>query len=123
MSEVNTILKDWAKNTDALIKQELQKQGVGVTDELLRSISYQVSGSVYSLSFQDYGRFRDMGVGRPRIESAAGNSAAYKERKKARWYSKTVYKRIYGSLIAQVVAGYREELVKTTKGEIKTRLV
>lgn len=123
MSKVNGILRDWAKNTDAIIKQELQKQGVGVSEDLLRSIAYQVSGSTYSLSFQEYGRFRDMGVGRPRIESSSGNNTAYKERKKARWYSKTVYKRIYGSLIKQIVAGYREELIRNTKGEIKTRLI
>ena len=120
------ILREWAKNTDAIIKDELNRQNIGVTDELLKSIRYQVTtdgGGLYQLTFADHGRYRDMTTGRPRMESSAGNDGAYKARTKKRWYSKTVYSRVYGSLIAQIIAGKREEIKRNIKGELKGRLI
>ncbi|MGB1300388.1 MAG: hypothetical protein ACPG5O_04120 [Pseudoalteromonas tetraodonis] len=120
------ILKSWAKNTDAIIKDELKRQGIGVTDSLVQSLRYQVlseGGGLYRLTFADHGRFRDMNTGRPRGESLEGNKKLYKDRKKKRWYSKTVYKRIYGSLIAQIVSGYRETITRNIKGELKGKLI
>lgn len=122
----HSILREWAKATDAIIKDELQRQGIGVTDDLLNSIRYTVTtegGGLYQLTFADHGRFRDMNVGRPRVESTEGNTAAYTQRKKKTFYSKTVYSRVYGSLIAQIVAGKREEIKRNIKGELKGRLV
>ena len=126
-------LPDWAKITDQLIRAELVKNKVGITDELLRSISYRIVNASseddgkYLLSFLQYGRFRDMGVGREsKIESIKGNAdvlKAGKGRKKVRFYSKIVYKRVYGALIARLVAGYREQVITDAKGNLKAKLV
>lgn len=122
---------DWAKITDQLIRAELIKNKVGITDALINSLKYRIikasSGDdgKYLLSFLQYGRFRDMGVGRGvKIESIKGNAGilkAGKKRKKVRFYSKVVYKRVYGALIGRLVAGYREQIIKDAKGNLKAK--
>lgn len=124
--KVNTELKAWAKNTDRLIIDALKRAGVGVTETLLRSISYEVlqgKGDVlggYRLTFAEYGRFRDMNVGRPRVETSNENRRRFKNRKKARFYSKVVYKRVYGNLIARLVTGYKEKIINDAKYGLKS---
>lgn len=59
-------LGDWGENTNRLLMEAIQKKGLTLTTELLRSLQYQVyqatqmSVNRISFAFQGYGRIREM---------------------------------------------------------------
>ena len=67
--EVYALVADWARRNDKILRDQLKKLGVGVSEELYQAISsktYELAAAEVGvdLSFLTYGRFRDMGVGR-----------------------------------------------------------
>ena len=69
VQEVYALVADWARRTDQILRDQLKKMGVGVSEELHQAISsktYELAAAEVGmdLSFLTYGRFRDMGVGR-----------------------------------------------------------
>lgn len=111
ISEVRSYVQDWADYTDRLLLQMMKRYGIGITEELyksLRSQVYQRAGDMigYDLSFLTYGRFRDMNVGKSRgkslsfkLESTATNREIIQGRKRKRlksgkWYSRPFYGRL-----------------------------
>lgn len=108
VAELFEVLAEWGRRTDLVLRAEIGKLGIGVTEELLASVRYRVfqeaAGAGYDLSFLDYGRFVDMGVGRghgmdAKIERQKTNAALIrsqrkKERKPKKWYSRAFYGRL-----------------------------
>jgi hypothetical protein len=69
VQEVYALVADWARRNDRILRDQLKKMGVGVSEELYQAISsktYELAAAEVGvdLSFLTYGRFRDMGVGR-----------------------------------------------------------
>ncbi|MGI4870452.1 MAG: hypothetical protein ACRYFX_04650 [Janthinobacterium lividum] len=69
VQEVYALVADWARRNDKILRDQLKKLGVGVSEELFQAISsktYELAAAEVGmdLSFLTYGRFRDMGVGR-----------------------------------------------------------
>lgn len=119
---ISPIIKEKAMVIDRMLRQEIAKQSIGMSERLIRSIGYHVSGASYSLSFETYGRMVDMTVGRGyRIESIKGNGAAIAGagRKKKRWYSKPVYNVVYGGLIRDLVSAHSKTIKKAARDGIK----
>lgn len=126
---INEELSDWAKGVKKSLIQELNKQKIQTTRALITSLSFQVfkAGTghqgKYQLSFQEYGRFIDIGIGKGfKIESIKGNAAIIggkKSRKAKKWYSKTVYRAVYKGLIRRLVTNYRENIKKQARIELK----
>lgn len=120
---INDELSAWAAEVDAELKKALTRMNIGVTDDLYRSLLYQVmraSGSFdgqYQLSFHEYGRFVDMGTGRggrAKYESMAGNRRKLVGRKPKKFYSKTTYGML-NRLIESIAYGYQEATADTVK--------
>ena len=122
-------LSEWAQVVDSRLRQQFAKRNIGVTDELIRSLHYEVFQSSagndgeFRLSFLEYGRMLDMGVGRTGSQSISSNrnkylkSGAHKIRKPKKWYSPTAYGSL-NRLIGTLVNGY----VEATMGSIKTNI-
>jgi hypothetical protein len=100
------LVSDWTKRTETLLKSQIKKLNIGVTDELYESIKGKVIEKGMDMiqsdfSFLQEGRFVDMGVGRGRkIESQKGNGEIISginkgARKPKKWYSKTFFGRLY----------------------------
>jgi hypothetical protein len=114
---------DWAKRTEAILKDQIKKQGIGVTDALYNSIKSKVFEKADLLieaqfNFLKEGRFVDMGAGRGKMESQAGNKAlltggkANGGRKPKKWYSRPFYGRLY-ALNGIIGAAISEQAVKS----------
>ena len=122
-------LSDWAQYVDGKLRAQFSKKNIGVTDELIRSLHYEVFKSSggndgeFRLSFLEYGRMLDMGVGRAASHSISSNrnkylrEGAHKIRKPKKWYSPTTYGSL-NRLIGTLVNGYAE----VTLGTIKTSM-
>lgn len=113
----------WGKAVFERLEKQLQKLNINVTQELLHSLSYKVIAAtaahngIFSLTFKEYGRMVDMGVGRGRkIESIKSNGQLLKNkgRKAKKWYSKTTYGMING-LIDRITWNYQEQVAYSTK--------
>ena len=128
---INETLTDWAKGVNKSLIKQLNKQKIHHTRALITSLSFQVFKAStghqgkYQLTFQEYGRFIDIGVGKGvKIESIKGNTGIIggkKIRKQKKWYSKTIYKAIYGGLIKGLVTNYRENIKKQARIELKKK--
>lgn len=110
------------------LKRELTRQGIGVTDDLVRSLATKVKGASASdqgqldLIFNQSGRFVDMGAGRGYIKGARRaainartlrpNKAA--KRKPKKWYSKTAYG-VISRLAFRLVSNYQSQLIESVK--------
>ena len=100
--ELNELATEWARINDKVLKAHLVRLKINDTLTLSNSVNSKVTGANGSLKidlhFTDYGRYRDMGAGRKKIESTAGNRAlitGQAGRKPARWYSKPFYSRLH----------------------------
>jgi hypothetical protein len=119
-------LTEWAPWIHGRLLSEFSKMDIGVTEELLHSLGYKVftqsglDGGKYELSFLEYGRMLDMGVGRGVSSSIAANARAYRKasdhkiRQAKKWYSKTTYGGL-NRLIRMVIDGYQPAIINTIK--------
>lgn len=126
---VHDELMHWAEWIEKKLKEKFVTMKIGVTDELLKSLSFEVLESAglndgqYKLSFLEYGRFLDMGVGSLSKETISGNREAFKKasdtkiRRPKKWYGKTAYGGL-NRLINSLVNGYQEEIVQTVKSQL-----
>ncbi|WBL42406.1 hypothetical protein PBT90_20360 [Algoriphagus halophytocola] len=111
ISEIQSYVQSWADRTDQVLLQMMKRLGVGITEELFKSVQSRVYAQAsamigYDLSFLTYGRFRDMNVGRGRgkdlslkFESTTTNREIIqgknrKRSKVAKWYSRPFYGRL-----------------------------
>ncbi len=123
---INDELEEWALWIDGRLREKFQKMKIGVTDELLRSLSYQVFNSSglndgeYQLSFLEYGRMVDMGSSRGVKHGIAENARAYRKageqkmRKAKKFYSRTTYGGI-SRLMNSIINGYQPAIAETIK--------
>lgn len=103
------------------------RQHVGVTNEGIKSLAYNVlsqgNGAIAKLSFKEYLRFVDMGVGkgvpiggikdmREKIKTKG-----HKSRKSKKIYSKTAYGKL-SWLQGKLLYGYTEETIAMLKNEM-----
>lgn len=95
---------NWLDRTVTVLDMQLTRYGIGVTDELRRSLQSEMeiaSGAEIRLilTFALQGKFRDMGVGRgipiEMVKQSRERSRGSKrKRMPARWYSKAWYGRL-----------------------------
>lgn len=122
-------LEDWAKYVDGKLRAEFTKKKIGFSEELLRSLHYEVfnasggNDGEFRLSFLEYGRMLDMGAGRERKHSISGNRNAYRKvsdnkiRKPKKWYSPTTYGSL-NRLIGTLVNGYQHAAIDSIKNSL-----
>lgn len=129
------LVSDWAKRNDIRLKSEIKRLNIGVSDELYSSVKSKVVEKAlslieYNLSFNEYGRFRDMGAGRKKIESQQGNGDLIQKkyfygnkkqelRKPKKWYSKTFYGRLY-ALQGVLGASISEQAISAVLDPLKS---
>lgn len=121
-------LAKWAVFVDAKVKGAVASNKIGVTNDGLRSIAYQVFRSTtgndgkYQLSFNEYLRMVDMGTGRggrgKRVETLEGNRKKWEGRKPKKFYSKPVYGEL-NKLILNLLNNYQESTAETIKTAIQ----
>lgn len=124
---VQRCLDDYMRRVVEAMRREIVKRNVIDTGELLKSLSYAVyqkavgDGSA-GLSFAEWGRMIDMGVGRGHplgglkaTREALGEDS--KGRKPRKFYSPIAYGKLNG-LMGDLLYGYTEE----TKAIIKKEL-
>ena len=119
-------LQEWADWIDNKLREKFSKLDIGVTEELINSLSYQVfnksgiNDGKYQLSVLEYGRMLDMGAGRKSAHKISENRDAFKKasenkiRKPKKWYGKTTYGGL-NRLINSFVNGYQPAILNTLK--------
>ena len=138
--EVLQFVRDWASRTDKAVLKELDRLGVGVTDDLKHSVKSKVLelGAArlgIEMAFLDYGRLVDMGAGPGsvkrgrtptvasivlKIENAATNRQLLtgkkqrKVRRPKKFYSRTVYAR-FNALLGIISGSLVEQALKLTQ--------
>jgi hypothetical protein len=100
------------------LSRELKRRGIGITDELFRSIVATAFPDGVDLSFLTYGRMRDMGAGKGynkgrRIDAAKAASLRNK-RKKNTFYSKTAWGGI-SRLVRRLQTTYTGQITERIK--------
>lgn len=122
-------LAEWAKVVDTRLKKQFAKRKIGFSDELFRSLHYEVfkaaSGNdgEFRLSFLEYGRMLDMGAGRGAQHSIKENRKAYRRvsdhhiRQPKKWYSPTAYGSL-NRLIGSLVNGYADGTLNLLKNNL-----
>lgn len=132
-AEIQTIAKEWAAETEKLLKAEMKKLKVGDKGKgkyaLYNSLAHKVYQKVATqigidFSFLWYGRLRDMGAGRMPRQTMNENKAAMtgkkQGRKPAKWYSPVFYKQL-SSLRGMVGAQVRETVRNTVHSVLMGR--
>lgn len=127
---VATVLKEYMESVLEGMRLAAARQKVGVTGEGLNSLAYNVlnqgTGAVAKLSFKEYLRFVDMGVGKG---SPIGGIAEMREkirtkgtkaRKSKKIYSKTAYGKL-SWLQGKLLYGYTEETVAMLKSQMSNQ--
>ena len=127
-------LAAYMEQVQEAMKRAADRAGVGVTGDGINSISYEAlqqgAGGAAKLSFYEYLRFVDMGVGRGhplgglqsmKVTLAASRKVGYMQvkdrvRKPKKIYSKTAYGKL-GWLYGKLLYGYTEETVAALKAE------
>lgn len=102
-NEVRKLMDRWVAKTTAIMKEEMQKKGIGITDDLAKSLSSEVTaladGYIQGeFSFLVRGRFVDMGAGNGYKNALSRDSGSIKRgrklRKPKKWYSRVFYGRL-----------------------------
>ncbi len=129
-SEIYILFSRWLTKTEAILRHELRKRKIGVTDDLFKELTtdIQVRGQAVlegNLTMLTRGRFIDMGVGRG--HSLGGSRGSFdldsgrtrKGRKPKKWYSRPWHGRLhslYGaigySLVEQSIASIKDPIVE-----------
>lgn len=136
LSFIQKSLNEYMQKNIVFIERAARAKRVGKTGEGIASLSYkratQGAGTTATLSFADYLRYVDMGVGRAHplgglrkvsVELASRNQVGRKFvkdniRKPKKIYSKTVYGNL-GSLYGTLLYGFTEETIALLKKEIQ----
>lgn len=127
--EVFSVLTDWFRRTELVLKREKNRLRIGDTKELDRSIAQEVhrrSNELLegTLEFLVRGRFVDMGAGKGsrKIETREGNARLLggKRRRPKQWYSRAFWGRLND---LQGVLGYRlmEQAIDSIKNPLEQR--
>lgn len=135
---IQKVLADYNKDVIETMRIAMRRAGVGVSDEAYRSLAYQVfqsGGGAYSnLSFKEYLRFVDMGVGRGHplggltavtvtLQASKQQGLAQvkdKIRKPRKIYSKIAYgKLVY--MENRLLHGFTEEAIAAIKQELTSK--
>lgn len=133
--EIQSYVQSWADRTDQVLLMTMKRLGVGITEELFKSVQSKVYAKAsemigYDLGFLTYGRFRDMNVGRGRgkdlslkFESTTTNREIIqgknrKSTKSAKWYSKPFYGRL-NALEGAIGIQMMEQSVRAVKTTIE----
>jgi hypothetical protein len=128
-------LSQYMADVQAAMHVTASRMKIGVTNDAINSIAYKVAaqsaGAVASLSFKEYLRMVDMGVGRGhplgglksmkltlQASKAEGYSQVHKNRQSKKIYSKIAYGKITW-LQNKLLYGYTEETIAMLKSEIK----
>ncbi len=124
----------------AAMKIAAKRAGVGVTNEAIESLSYEAlqldSGGKATLSFLDYLRYVDMGVGRAHplgglkamrvaLQSRQQEGLALvkdRVRKPKKIYSKIAYGKLTW-LENKLLHGYTDETIATLKSELENKSI
>lgn len=126
---VQRALAEYMQDVIRAMKREIIRRDVRVTDELLNSLSYNVyrqqHGAEGALSFAEWGRFIDMGVGRGHplgggvgaTMDALTKTKVGGSRKPNKIYSPIAYGKLNG-LIGDLMYGYTEETIALIKKEL-----
>ena len=135
---IQRCLTEYMVETIATIKVAATRAGVGVTGDAVKSLSYQVlqlqAGGTADLSFHEYLRMIDMGVGRAhplgglttmKKTLQASRDEGYSQVKDKTRKPKKIYSRIaYGklsSLQGKLLHGYTEETIAMLKAEMEQK--
>lgn len=121
--ELYKLVQDWASKTDSSLKLNFPKKRIGESGGLLSSIRSQTGqmgdNIQYVLSFRNYGRYVDMGVGNGvSLEGRATNAGIAKKRKRKQWYSRTWHGRLH-LLTGMVAVEMSETVLKEIKKQIE----
>ncbi|WP_285055120.1 hypothetical protein [Pedobacter ginsengisoli] len=134
--QIRGYVQGWAKLTIERWQKELRKKKIGVTDELYNSFKDQVQSQQGELlgilfKFLQYGRFRDMNVGRglkayergtnKQMRTAAkryGANVSYVNRTEKRWLNRPKMAEIYR--LRELLADKMSETVLKNISEIIT---
>jgi hypothetical protein len=104
-------------------KQTLVRRRIRVNDELLNSLAAEAALDELRLSFAMGGRFTDMGAGRAYHKGTyTGNRkdvSLLKGRKAKKWYSRTAYGAVYGTLVNNLSNKYIAHIADGLKTEMK----
>jgi hypothetical protein len=133
---IQKALAQYMQDVTAVMKVAAQRANVGVTDEAIKSLSYEAlelgDGGKASLSFLEYLRFVDMGVGRAhplgglktmRVTLQASKKTGLAQvkdnvRKPKKIYSKLAYSKL-GWLQNKLLYGYTKETIEQLKSEMQ----
>lgn len=135
---IQKCLTEYMQETIATIKIAATRAGVGVTGDAVKSLSYQImqlqAGGTASLSFNEYLRMIDMGVGRAHPLGGLTTMKKTLQQSRAEGYSqvkdktrkpKKIYSRIaYGklsSLQGKLLHGYTSETIAMIKNEMEQK--
>lgn len=127
--ETLSILTDWFKRTELVLRREKNRLRIGDSQDLDRSIDQQVhqrSNDLLegTLEFLVRGRFVDMGAGKGsrKIETREGNARLLrgKQRRPKQWYSRAFWGRLND---LQGVLGYKlmEAAIDSIKNPLEQR--
>jgi len=129
---IEKALLEYMRMTKSDMAQAFRQQNVGETNAALRSIDDKVSGTTGELSFKEYIRFVDMGVGRGQplgglkmmkttLKSSTQSGYAL-EKNRGRKAKKVYSKKAYGNLSwlqGKILFGYSEEAIRIIKEELE----
>lgn len=133
---ITQCLENFLADAKKAMEAAIRRYNVGVTGEGLASISYEVlkdaSGGEAKLSFNDYLRFVDMGVGRAHplggldmmtVALSASHKKGIKQvkdmvRRPKKMYSKPSYAQL-GHLYGKLLYGYTEETIAILKQQMQ----
>lgn len=133
---IQKTLAAYMQDVVATMREAAARAKVGVTDEAIKSLSYQAlqqgSGGTANLSFKEYLRFVDMGTGRGhplgglttmKVALQSKKQEGLKQvrdkgRKPKKIYSKVAYGKLTW-LQNQLLHGYTEETISILKNEMK----
>lgn len=125
------VLDSWARFTAERLQKSIKKLRIGVTGSLSYSVIYAAissNGDTTSLqhSFNYYGKFRDMGVGKGQpIGDYKDNGDVYSlvggGRKPKKWFSKTYYGQV-AELRTLMMEKYAEQSIGLIKETITKTL-
>lgn len=123
-------LRQYMESVIESMRIAAERQHVGVSNEGINSLAYNVlsqgSGAVSKLSFKEYLRFVDMGVGKSvpiggiKEMREKIRTKGHKSRKSKKIYSKTAYGKL-SWLQGKLLYGYTEETVAMLKSQISNQ--
>ena len=119
---IEETIAQWAIETQLLLRTQVVKKGLVLTEALLRSITYKIvkeaaTGVRFDLTFRDYGRILDMN--RQKVSAKRLNRKVLLGGKEVRvrrnatttkWYSRNINRAIYGKegLFERLRDNYKE---------------